>query len=54
MEENNETIWIMRKKSRFNCEMIWIIWKTSKWNSEKIWKIWKKIEKRYGEYSRKL
>jgi hypothetical protein len=34
MEENNEMIWKISKKSRLNCE--------------KIWKIAKKIVKRYG------
>ena len=40
MEENNEMIWKISKKSRLN--------------SEKIWKIQKKIVKRYGNYERKI
>jgi hypothetical protein len=41
-------------KYRNNCEMIWKIWKKGKSNSEKIWKIQKKIEKRHGNYERKI
>ena len=41
-------------KYRKNCEMIWKIWKNGKSNSDKIWKIQKKIEKRHGNYERKI
>jgi hypothetical protein len=30
MEENNEMIWKISKKSRLNCEKIWKVWKKNK------------------------
>ena len=30
MEENNEMIWKILKKSRLNCDKIWKVWKKNK------------------------
>ena len=38
IEEDNEKIWKIWKKSKFNRKKLWKIWKKGKSNSDKIWK----------------
>ena len=53
MEQNNEMIWKISKKSKSNCDKIWKVWQKNKLNREKIWKIQKKIVRRQVKYGRK-